>query len=391
MSSTHLVGGHTLTLLRNGEEYFPRLIAAIDAATESIFLETYIFAADAAGHMVSEALRRAARRGVPTHLLMDGFGSAGFPEAWEQELRAAGVGVMWFRPEIARFSLRRHRLRRLHRKLAIVDRRVAFVGGINIIDDVPGGPITSPRLDYAVEVQGDTVLRIYATMQRLWAQVSWTNFRRRQRRKNGKLQPVHSVDLREKVVLLLRDNLRHRHDIEQAYMSAIENAQREIIIANAYFLPGLRLRRALLSAAQRGVRVVLLLQGRVEYRLQHYATLALYDELLSAGVEIHEYRASFLHAKVAVVDEEWATVGSSNIDPFSLWLGREANLAVCDKGFAGALRDSLVYEISSAARPVKHSVWRAMSIWRRLVFRASYIFARLLTSLIGYWRGGDDV
>ena len=391
MSSTHLVDGHNLTLLRNGEEYFPRLIATIDAAVQSVYLETYIFAADTTGRLVSAALRRASKRGVAVHLLMDGFGSANFPNEWVMELRAAGVVVLWFRPEIARFSLHRHRLRRLHRKLAVVDERIAFVGGINIIDDVPGGPIALPRLDYAVEVQGYEAGRIYATMQRLWALVSWTNFRRRQRRKNGKSNLAHSVEQREKVFFLLRDNLRHRRDIEQAYLLAIEDAQREIIIANAYFLPGLRLRRALLNAVRRGVRVVLLLQGRVEYRLQHYATLALYDELLCTGIEINEYHASFLHAKVAVVDGYWATVGSSNIDPFSLWLGQEANLVVCDAGFAESLRASLLHEISNAARPVEQSVWRAKSLWRRLLLRASYFTARLLTGLIGNARGGDDV
>lgn len=391
MSGTHFVDGHTLTLLRNGGEYFPRLIATIDAAVQSVYLETYIFAADATGRMFSAALQRAAKRGVPVHLLMDGFGSADFPNEWVEELRASGVEVLWFRPEIARFSLHRHRLRRLHRKLAIVDERIAFVGGINIIDDVPGGSITLPRLDYAVEVEGRVAGRIYAAMQSLWGMVSWTNFRHGQGRKHGKLHSAHIVDLREKVTFLLRDNLRHRRDIEQAYLLAIEGAQLEIIIANAYFLPGLRLRRALLDAVQRGVRVVLLLQGRVEYRLQHYATLALYDELLGAGVEINEYHASFLHAKVAVVDAYWATVGSSNIDPFSLWLGREANLVVRDAGFAESLRTNLLHEITNAARPVKHSVWRVQSLWKRLLLRASYMAARLLTGVIGYARGGDDV
>jgi cardiolipin synthase A/B len=391
MSNTHIVDSHTLTLLRNGEEYFPRLIAAIDNAIHSIYLETYIFAADSSGRMFSDAMQRAAKRGVEVHLLMDGFGSSDFPDRWVEELRAAGVQVLWFRPEIARFSLRRQRLHRLHRKLAVVDQRIAFVGGINIIDDVPGGAINLPRLDYAVEIQGTTTAHIFAPMQRLWALVSWTNFRRRQGTMHEILHPVHAIYSQQKVTFLLRDNLRHRHDIEQAYLNAINGAQHEIIIANAYFLPGLRLRHALINAVQRGVRVVLLLQGRVEYRLQHYAALALYDELLGAGVEINEYYASFLHAKVAVVDKCWATVGSSNIDPFSLWLGREANLVVHDEGFAESLRSSLLYEISAASYPVEHSVWRTKKPWKRWLARTSYIAARMLTGLIGYARGGDDV
>lgn len=389
MSSIHVVDGDTLTLLRNGEEYFPRLVSAIDGATQSVYLETYIYATDATGRMVADALQRASKRGVKTHLLLDGYGSADLPVAWMEELRASGVGVLKFRPEISWLTFRRQRLRRLHRKLAMVDGRIAFVGGINIIDDVPGGEVLEPRLDYAVEVQGDTAAHVHVAMRRLWALVSWTNFRRQQ--KLERFKHTHTQGAQQKIRFLLRDNLRHRRDIEQAYIKAIAGAQHEIIIANAYFLPGQHLRNALLHAAHRGVKVVLLLQGKVEYRLQHYATLALYDELLSAGIEIHEYHASYLHAKVAVVDGQWATVGSSNIEPFSLWLAREANLMVRDAKFAGALRASLLQEITQGALMLEHSTWNKRSAWMRLMTRASYAMVRVLTSIIGYARGRDDV
>ena len=317
--------------------------------------------------------------------MLDGFGCADLPPAWVGELRAAGVEVLWLRPEIARFKLRRHRLRRLHRKLAVVDGRVAFVGGINIIDDVPGEGLEAPRMDYAVEVQGDTAGRIHASMRRLWLLVSWTNFRRQREHARFQFAPAAS----QKVAFLLCDNLRHRRDIEKSYLEAIGGAQREIIIANAYFLPGRHFRRALLHAARRGVRVVLLLQGKVEYRLQHYAMLALYDKLLDAGIEIHEYHASFLHAKVAVVDGYWATVGSSNIDPFSLWLGREANLVVRDAGFAESLRTSLLQEMEQGAHHIAHAVWRKQGMWAHLLARASYAVVLFLTSVFGYARGRD--
>ena len=389
MSSTHLVDGHILTLLRNGEEYFPRLIAAIEAATRSVYLETYIYAADACGRLVSQALQRAAKRGVMVHLLLDGYGSADLPDRWVNDLRGAGVEVLWYRPEIARFKLRRHRLRRLHRKLALVDESIAFVSGINIINDVPGGRIVAPRLDYSVEVRGATAGHIRFVMRRLWTLVSWINFRRQRERVT--LLAAHKNTEQHKVAFVLRDNLRHRHDIEHAYLKAIAGAQREIIIANAYFLPGLRFRHALLNAARRGVRVVLLLQGQVEYHLQHFATRALYDELLRGGMEIHEYHASFMHAKVAVVDGYWATVGSSNIDPFSLWLAREANLVVRDAGFAESLRANLLQEIAHSARLISPSVWREHSIWTRLLMRISYAMIRFLTGVIGYARGQDNV
>jgi cardiolipin synthase len=388
MHSPYQVAGHTLTLLRNGAEYFPRLLAAIERAQFSVYLETYIYEADGSGRLISNALQHAARRGVTVRLLLDGFGSAALPEEWVDELRTAGVEVLWFRKEVGRFSLRRYHLRRLHRKLVQVDAHTAFIGGINIVDDLPPG-IAAPRLDYAVEVQGDVVNDIHVSMRRLWLLVAWTHFHRRGEREE--IRKLQRVSGQQQVVFLTRDSFRHRRDIEHAYLKAISSAQREIIIANAYFLPGRRFRRTLLEAIQRGVRVVLFLQGKVEYRLQHYATLALYDELLHAGVEIHEYRASFLHAKVAVVDGEWATIGSSNIDPFSLWLAREANLVVVDKAFAAHLRDDLLVEMLRRGRRIAPSVWRNLNVVGWLVMHISYALARLLAGVLVYHREPDDI
>ena len=391
MSSVHHVDGYTLTLLCNGAEYFPRLIAAIEGARESVYLETYIYADDAIGRNVAAALQRAARRGVQTHLLMDGYGSADFPKNWLRELRGSGVQVLIFRPEISWLTLRRQRLRRMHRKLVSVDGRIAFVGGINIIDDMDGDDMTQPRLDYAVEIQdGDAVLHIQAVMKRLWAVVSWLNFRHRTEEISMRLM-FRAPDPRRNVMFLQRDNLRHRRDIELAYINAIDQAQHEILLANAYYLPGQRFRNALNRAAARGVKVTLLLQGKVEYWLQHYATHALYDEMLGAGMRIYEYHTSFLHAKVAVVDGRWGTVGSSNIEPFSLWLAREANLAVQDETFAATLRGDLMREIERGAYPVDPAIWNQRSVWVRLLARASYAFMKVLTSLIAAVRGKDDV
>lgn len=385
MSSPHRVDGNELTLLKNGAAYFPQLRAAIEAARHSIYLETYIFAADDTGRSVAAALRAAALRGVAVRVLLDGYGSAELPQLWVDEMRADGVAVQWFRREVSPFTLKRsrmRRLRRLHRKMAVMDGEVAFVGGINIIDDeVEQGDIAAPRFDYAVRVQGEVAGLIHAAMRHLWGVVTWANFRKRP----GKLVRFAMTPLslisRSGIALVLRDNLRHRRDIERAYLAAIAAAQREVVIANAYFLPGRAFRRALVQAARRGVRVVLLLQGRVEYRLQHYATHALYGQLLEAGVEIYEYQASYMHAKVAVVDGVWATVGSSNIDPFSLLLAREANLVVRDSGFAAVLRDDLMDTVSRdsqriAARQERRNLLSRMLGW------ASYGAVRMFISFI---------
>lgn len=388
MSNTHQVAAHSLTLLRNGEEYFPRLLAVIAAAKQTVYLETYIFAADNTGRLFSNALQHAANRGVITRLLLDGFGSADLPEAWVEEMRAAGVEVLWFRKEVGRFSLQRYHLRRLHRKLALIDERIAFVGGINIIDDKSAG-MAAPRLDYAVEIEGELVRNIHISMRRLWLLIAWTHFHRRGER--DKIRLLHDASVQQQVTFLIRDSLRHRRDIERAYLKAIAEAQHEIIIANAYFLPGRKFRRALLDAAQRGVRVVLFLQGKVEYRLQHYATMALYEELLHDGIEIYAYHVSYMHAKVAVVDGVWATVGSSNIDPFSLWLAREANLVVQDASFANNLRDDLLAEMKRSSHRVATSVWRKLNILNWLVMRVSYTLARLLAGVLVDHKGRDDI
>jgi cardiolipin synthase len=383
MSQIHRVSGNELTLLRNGAAFFPQLCADIDAARHSVYLETYIFAADEAGEFVAQALQRAAVRGLTVRLLLDGFGSAELPGSFVDEMLKVGVEVRWFRREISPFTLRRNRMRRLrrmHRKMAMIDGEIAFVGGINIVDDFPPKlDFQGPRLDYAVRVRGELVGEIQSAMQRLWEMVSWATFRKRVREQGWRLHrskphPVANAQL------LVRDNVRHRRDIERAYLKVIAGAKREILIANAYFLPKPSFIRGLVHAARRGVRVVLLLQGKVEYRLQHYATLALYGRLLRAGVEIYEYHASYLHAKVAVVDGEWATVGSFNMDPFSLLLACEANLVVRDQEFAEDLRSSLGQAIERDGRRVQLARARLLT---RVLARMSYGLVRFIIGVLG--------
>jgi cardiolipin synthase len=383
MNRIHRISGNELTLLQNGVTFFPQLCADIGAARQSVYLETYIFAADETGQLVAEALRHAAERGVAVRVMLDGFGSAELPGAFVDDLRKVGVEVQWFRREISPFTLRRsrmRRLRRMHRKLAVIDGKVAYVGGINIIHDIPADlNFNAPRLDYAVRIQGELVGEVEAAMQHLWEMVSWAAFRKRVKEKGWRLyrQKPHPDS---NVQLLVRDNVRHRRDIERAYLKGIVGAKHEVIIANAYFLPGRMIIRALVHAARRGVRVVVVLQGKVEYRLQHYATLALYGRLLAAGVEIYEYHASYLHAKVAVVDGEWATVGSFNIDPFSLLLAREANLVVRDKDFAGDLRASLLASIQCDGRRVELA---RSNLLTRFFARMSYGLIRFVIGILG--------
>jgi cardiolipin synthase len=389
-----LRGGHQLRLLQGSADFFPALIAAIDAALAEVRLETYIFDVTGQGVEVAHALERAGRRGVRVKVVVDGFGSVPLPPAWQERFLDAGVEWRVYSP-LAWFSVfSLGSWRRLHRKLCVVDGRTAFCGGINILDDYHDpnhGALSAPRLDFAVRVTGPLVGEIDATMTRLWLRMQAMRDMRHARlagalgslRASGvaprstesPAEAPHATGAR--AALALRDNLRNRARIEHAYRSAIGHARSEIIIANAYFVPGRKMRNALISAAQRGVKVQLLLQGRYEYFMQYYAARPIYGALLRAGVEIYEYSPSFLHAKVAVIDGHWATVGSSNLDPLSLLLAREANVIVEDIGFAAVLRGRLLQEIREDGRAMNPAEYSNRPLRERFLEGVALVLMRI--------------
>jgi len=386
------VGGNRVTLLRNGEQYFPALAAALDAARTEIFLETYIYGDDETGSLIADALARAAARGVATRLLIDGFGAREFAPRFRAALEQAGAELLVFRPRVSPwpFWKQRSRMRRMHRKLACIDGAVAFVGGINVIDDFHTPEPSPPQFDYAVRIEGPLVAQVRAAAARLWSRVSWATLGHRwpglgmrATRAARRAPAAGSATGTQRAALVVRDSLRHRRDIERAYMEQIEAARSEAIFANAYFFPTRSFRRALVAAAQRGVSVTLLMQGKADHPVQHYASRALYRTFLAAGVRIYEYHPSLLHAKVAVFDGRVATVGSSNIDPFSLLLAREANVFVDDPAFAAELRASLHDAIENRARAVPANYWARLSLELRVRVWLAYRFARVFMSVYG--------
>ncbi len=374
MNTPH--AAYDIRLLRSGVALFPALIAAFDQAQHEVLLETYIFDFEGAGLEVAQALIRAAQRGVCVCVVVDGVGTGALPPTWAQRFEQAGVQCRVYAPLAGLgFWLPSH-WRRLHRKLCVVDGAMAFCGGINVLDDFIDPNVSEgldhPRLDYAVCVRGTLVRHVHKTMRQLWSRIEAVRELRSQD-VTGAWEALRSVDqevvlpARGSVQLVLRDNVRHRTQIERAYRKAIGAARHEVLVASAYFFPGLRLRRALVLAARRGVRVRLLLQGKYEYFLPYRASRQLYGMLLAAGVEIYEYHASVLHAKVAVVDGHWATVGSSNLDPFSLLLAREANVVVRDADFAQTLKTSLELAIQAGATPVHPQRFANRGGWQKWV------------------------
>lgn len=377
-----LISGNDIQLLRSGIEYFPALEQAIQRAKNEIYLQAYIYEADVTGIRIGNALMEAAQRGVGVHVLLDGFGSKDLSKRYVQTLRDHGVKLMFYRPRISPWTFKKNRLRRLHSKVAVIDNTIAFVGGINIIDDDNSPNQIPPRIDYAVRIKGNLLPAISASVHKLWRRLEWTHLH------SLYVSPIKVTHHRYhgtaniKASYVTRDNILHRRDIENAYLRAIKTANTEILIANAYFIPGRKFRKALIDAAKRGVKVRLVLQGRKEYFLM-FATHAFYNEFLDNGIEIHEYRKSFMHSKVAVIDGHWSTVGSSNIDPFSLFLAREANIIIHDEAFSRELHDDIEALISDGGFRITPQVWGKASILKRVASWIAYGAVRLLLGIIG--------
>jgi cardiolipin synthase len=366
--------GHQIKLLKGAAAFFPALIQAIDAARSHVHLETYIFDFHGDAALVAAALERAGQRGLRVWVVVDGVGTPSLGQEWRVRFDNAGIEWRVYSPLGALGLLIPNRWRRLHRKLCVIDGHLAFCGGINILDDwydPQHGALQSPRLDFAVCATGALVQQVQETANQLWWRMQAVRHVRQQNFPEAyssfKAAGLHMPWLEDGIKaqgtawvaragLLLRDNVMHRGQIEKAYCRAIAKARHDVLIANAYFLPGRKLRQALVLAAQRGVRVRLLLQGRYEYFMQYHAARPVYRQLLEAGIEIYEYSQSFLHAKVAVMDAHhehpWATVGSSNLDPFSLLLAREANVVVADAYFAKQLQTALEVAIEDESERI---------------------------------------
>lgn len=374
--------GNRLRLLENGDEYFPRLIAAIAAARHSVLLETFILFEDDVGTQLGEALAAAARRGVAVSMTVDGFGTADLSPAYVERLAEAGVVVRVFAPGRRLLGKRTNLFRRLHRKLVAIDGELAFVGGINLSVEHLVAASPSAKQDYAVEVQGPAARVIHTFMQ----EASGDRPAAQPRAPSRRAPPPHPTHLAApgSVLFVTRDNQSHRNDIEQQYLAAIRSARHQIVIANAYFLPGYRLLQAICNAAQRGVDVRLVLQGRPDMLWVKRTVDMLYAHLRESGVRIFEYCERPNHSKVAVVDDDWATVGSSNLDPLSLSLNLEANLVIRDAAFVASLKDNLgrlmsarCTEVCAASRA--HSAW-----WHGMATPLIFHFLRKFPAWAGW-------
>lgn len=370
--------GNQLSLLHQGEQFFPALISACDRALSEIYIETYIFALDPTGLRVKAALLRAVRRGVAVKLVVDWLGTGDDTIAQlRAELEPAGVRLLVFNPWFQRGIVR------MHRKIAVIDQRIAFLGGLNInddwiTDDGSAEPLPAARWDFAVSVSGPLVQTIHAEVLAQWQRLGPRPLRTRLesfRQYVSSRQAWRAVEVAE-AAFVVRDNLRNRKAIQRALLQALGRARSSALLVTPYFAPGRKLRKAMVHAAQRGVEVVLLI-GVGQFAMQDAVAQSFYPRLVRAGVRIVEYRRTQLHGKLAVIDGEWATVGSSNFDGLSLFVNHEANIVVRDVGFAASLQGMIRAAVAEGVTITDDDVAR-LSLPRRLWNRFAYGLYRVV-------------
>ena len=365
------IAGNSVTLLENGEGFFPRVFEAIASAKKEVILETFILFEDKVGLQLADALVTAAQAGAKVDVMVDGYGSPDLSTEFIQRLTDAGVRLRVFEPGTRIWGLRTNVLRRMHRKIVVIDAERAFVGGINYSHDhlAEFGP--QGKQDYAVELRGPIVTEIHRFVLHAIA-IGGAGRKWLRRRVKPAPAPLLSVAGDVEVQFVMRDNRHHTDDIERHYRAAIRAARKRIVIANAYFFPGYRLIRELRRAARRGVDVRLILQGEPDMPIVKTAAGLLYHHLLHAGVKVYEYCERPLHGKVALVDDTWSTVGSSNLDPLSLSLNLEANVMMRDRGFNQTLSERLDHLMCNTCNQVKVEDVEEPALWR--VVRSFFVF-----------------
>jgi cardiolipin synthase len=377
--------GNRVQLLENGEEFYPRVYERIRQSEREILLETFILYEDKVGKALQRELIDAAKRGVQVVISVDGFGSADLTPSFISEMVEVGVRIQMFDPGSRLLGQRLNVFRRLHRKLIVIDGELAFVGGINFSADHLGDFGPEAKQDYAVEIHGPVVSDIHRFLRSCLAEPA----RPRRWWHRWGPRPVYPASGNQRgssrMLFVTRDNIEHRNDIEAQYLDALRSAQSRIVIANAYFFPGYRILREIRNAARRGVQVRLILQGQPDMPIAKLGARMLYNYLLRDGVQIYEYCRRPLHGKVALVDREWSTVGSSNLDPLSLSLNLEANVIIRCPSFNRELCDRLGELIDNHCKQIQLERILKGWFWRAPLVFVIFHFLRHFPSLVGWF------
>jgi cardiolipin synthase A/B len=371
--SHSVLQGNACQLLKDGVEVYPAMLEAIRGARRYVRLETYMFITDAVGELFGQALAEAAERGVHVKVLYDAMGSWTSRRGFFESLRQRGVDIRPFKPLSLSRGLR-HLLRRDHRKILVVDGKVAFVGGVNI--SAHWAPMGQGRgwRDDVLRIEGPAVHELERRFLATWRMAFQEGLERVRYRMQGLRRLRRPGPPKGNVCLTV---LSSRRSIHRAYLHAIARARRSVLIAAAYFVPDRRMVAVLREAAQRGVEVSLLLNGRSDHPFLEHCTRAFYEKLLSAGVRIFEWQRGVLHAKTAVVDGVWGTLGSFNLERMSLLFNHEVNAVFADPRLGRTLEESFRSDCGSC-REVSLEEFRRRPLWQKVFERVLYFFRKIL-------------
>jgi cardiolipin synthase len=373
--------GCEVTVLRDGAETYPAMLAALAAAAHSICFETYILAADLTGDRFKAVLIERARAGVSVRIIYDAVGSFGLPDSWVDEMRVAGCQVIDFNP-IAPWRRRFRLSHRDHRKIVVVDDRVGFTGGLNIANDYAavedGG---AGWHDMHCQVTGPIVLDLARMFRRTWLRCGGTSYRP----PPAAPSPPVSTDTTSAashgsqafVRLLDNTHRRQRTTVRRAYLQVIKSAKRFVLIQNAYFIPDRGLRRALAKAVARGVDVRVLVPGNSDVRLIEWAGLYAFRRLARRGVKILRWRGVMMHAKTATVDALWSTIGSYNFDAQSRFNNLEVTIEILDPATGQTLVETFERDLASS-EPFDEQSWLQLPWWRKALAWVAYRLRRWL-------------
>ena len=365
----HYQQAEDVQLVFSGKDYFQRLERLIEGVRQELHIQTYIFDNDETGERVITLLKKAAARGVKIYVLLDGFGASAFPKKIREELTEAGVKIRFFAPF---FSTNTFYLgRRMHHKVVVADTNTALIGGINIADKYRGTDGELPWLDYAVELKGNVCAGL--------REFCFNIYHKRSFRKIAETgtDSAGTVPVR----IAINDWVNGKNEISSDYLDAIRNAKKEIIIVGGYFIPGKRLRTALKQAVKRGVNVKIVLAGISDVILVARATRFFYAFMLRNKMELYEWRQSILHGKAAVIDTEWSTIGSFNLNHLSTYASIEMNVEIRSKQFSEAFSGHL-YEVISRCRKVPEQDPEKTTVFGKLLNWASFRLIRMMSFVL---------
>ena len=364
----------SLELVYSGEDYFSRLEAIIHNSQFEIDIQMYIFENDLIGRRIITALKEAAVRHVKIYILLDGLGSLSFPSEIINELKQSGINIRFFAPLFSAYTF--YLGRRLHHKVVVADAKITLIGGINIADKYHGTAMEAPWLDYAVQLNGE----IAEPLQELCRDIYF----KKRRLGSKKIKSVFHLQEDALVRIIQNDWLKRKNEICDGYIKSIRNAKKEIIIVGSYFLPGIRIIRALKKASKNKVEIKLILSGISDLPMTRRATCFLYGKLLKYNIELYEWDKSILHGKTAVIDGCWTTIGSFNLNNLSSYGSVEMNVEINSISFSKNYQSHLNQIIAQCQRVTPESLRIKTSLFTKIINLLSYLFTRMIEIIVTY-------